>query len=51
MAIREQALGPDHPDTLASMTEHDELVRELGGRRSAWPPAPLPESEYFEGER
>jgi tetratricopeptide (TPR) repeat protein len=51
MTIREQELGPDHPDTLASMTEHDELVRELDGRRSAWPPAPLPEAEYFEEDR
>ncbi len=48
VAIREHVLGPDHPDTLASMTEHDELVRQLGGRRSAWPPAPPPESEFFE---
>lgn len=46
--IREQVLGPDHTDTLASLNDLDQLTRESGGRTSAWPRRPLPDSPYFE---
>jgi tetratricopeptide (TPR) repeat protein len=46
--IRERILGPDHPDTLASMNDLDQLTRQTGGRTSAWPRPPLPDTPFFE---
>jgi hypothetical protein len=40
VSIRELALGPDHPETLRSMNDLDQLRRDLGEQTSPWPQAP-----------